>query len=559
MGAAQETLPTRWGPFLLLRLLGAGGMGKAYLARHPDWKSGLVVKRMHAQLLADRTIFKRFVHEAKVATYVRHKNVAQLVAMGTVGTEPFIATEFVFGIPLSRIIQRVEQSKISGVPYEIALKLGIALCDGIEAVHDARDVETGESLNLIHRDVGTRNVLIGFDGRLQVIDLGLGKSILADWQTATDVFAGSPDYMPPEQALGHRVDRRADVYSTAVTIWELIVGRKRINEAGIPARIKRAIEARPEQLVKYRPEASVDLEDAFKRAMAQDPSVRTPTIGLFRDRLQTELTRIGGPVRRADIVSWLDVACATIIAKDRRILEDAEAAAYDVHLPAPNLDNTQYLAAQPILFMAPMSEREDSEVDEPPPLGGLDGFLESSRRIRVRGTAEARHVARNMDRWFATLDRKLQIALVALPPIVALLIVIVVALPAPPEGLSVAPLVLPPPPVVVQPPTPPPIEPAPVPVAPPVVSPSDPSEPSDPADPDDATHDASAHKRVRLPPERLERKRTLVLRIRQLRKQRFDVSWQRRVTTLSTRLSRARTKASLDRIEGQITAMETAD
>ena len=188
-----DSFPERFGPFVLLKMLGAGGMGTAYLAFHPETEQLLVVKRMHPELIREQQIFKRFTHEAEVATHVRHPNVAALVAMGTVDKEPFLATEYVFGIQWSRIVDRVEESLIDPVPLGIALHLSVELVSGMQAIHEARHLETGAPLGLIHRDIGSRNVLIGFDGRVRLIDLGLGKSILSDWQTAHEVLAGSPD------------------------------------------------------------------------------------------------------------------------------------------------------------------------------------------------------------------------------------------------------------------------------------------------------------------------------------------------------------------------------
>jgi serine/threonine protein kinase len=81
------------------------------------------------------------------------------------------------------------------------LELGVGIARGVEAIHEAVNAETGVRLDLVHRDLGARNILVGTDGRPKIIDLGLGKSVMADWQTATNMVAGSPDYMPPEQAL----------------------------------------------------------------------------------------------------------------------------------------------------------------------------------------------------------------------------------------------------------------------------------------------------------------------------------------------------------------------
>ena len=432
MTSSEETLPVRFGPFLLLHVLGAGGMGKAYLGRHPDWEGRLVIKRMHAHFLEDQTIFKRFVHEAEVATYVRHSNIAQLVAMGTVGTEPFFATEHVFGVPISHLVHRLELGQTKPMPIGVALKIAIGLARGVEGIHDARDVDTGESLNLIHRDIGARNVLLGFDGRPVIIDLGLGKSILADWQTAANVFAGSPDYMPPEQALGKRVDRRADVYAAAVTIWELVAGRKRIDEAHVPQRSAAAIDAQPEPLLEYRPDAPKGLERLLQHAMAPDPEQRTATATVLREGLEREWARISPRVQTSHVEDWLEASCATVIAKERRGLEESEALDYDFDVDHTDAQ-TQILAAQPIMFMPPSPPREPSRGDEPAPAPILVA-ADSAKDVGVRAISKLREVAMQLlDSYIKLPRRERHIVSAGLAPLIVALIVVAGRRP-PPAG-----------------------------------------------------------------------------------------------------------------------------
>ena len=314
----------RFGPFVLLRPLGSGGMGTAHLASHPGTDRLLVVKRMHPALRGEPTLFKRFIHEAEVASHVFHANVASLVAMGTIDREPFLATEYVFGIQVSQIVDRVQREAVDPLPLPVALQIAVQLAAGINAVHEARHRETKERLGLVHRDVGARNVLVGFDGRVRLIDLGLGKSVLADWETAVEVLAGSPDYMPPEQALGHGVDARADVYAAAVVAWELLAGTKRIREDAVVARVRRALEAQPESLRDRRPDVPESLEQLLMRAMAPEPEARISSAAELHAGLQAELNRWRKRGRAIVVRRWLDAACATVIARERRALQQLQ-------------------------------------------------------------------------------------------------------------------------------------------------------------------------------------------------------------------------------------------
>ncbi|MBI2373792.1 MAG: serine/threonine protein kinase [Deltaproteobacteria bacterium] len=541
--AQAEVFPSRFGPFTLLRLLGAGGMGKAYLARHPDWPTLLVVKRMHAHFLEDQTSFKRFVHEAKVASYVRHPSVAAMVAMGTSGKEPFFATEHVFGIGAEEVIDDL-RSKKARMPLPVALYLSLDLVKGIEAIHEAVDTETGEPLGLIHRDIGSRNALIGFDGGLRIIDLGLGRSMLADWHTAANVIAGSPDYMPPEQAVGRRVDRRADVYAAAVVVWELITGLKRIDEPNIAKRIARAVHARPESLVEHRPDASRDLEAALMQAMASDMEDRTPIAQTLREALERELARLGSDIHRDDVVKWLGETYEPL--RKRRGDEIAEAereAADDTEEPA---DRTRILAAQPALFQrAPQQTRpmsHDLSATDPAPPKLSARVLERAFEM----AATTRKLAREL---VATLREEP----VWMKGTFAAMSVLVVGLslavfsgprpaPPPPPRPPARPAIAPEPPPV-EAPRPPPPEPLPL---------TPPSPPSEVEDPElDPPPEAAAPA-----PELGARKRSLTERMKRLRRARFDVAFQRQLTRLGQQLTRAKTEREIDEVEGRLRRLE---
>lgn len=536
MTAGSDNFPERFGPFVLLRMLGAGGMGTAYLALHPESEQLLVVKRMHPELMRETVIFKRFVHEAEVAAHVRHPNVAALVAMGTIDKEPFLATEFVFGIQASRIVDRVEESLIDPVPLGVALHLAVELVSGLQAVHEARHVKTGEPLGLIHRDVGARNVLIGFDGRVRLIDLGLGKSILSDWHTAHEVLAGSPDYMPPEQAMGAQVDRRADVYAAAVTIWELLAGKKRIREDSVPARLQRALGARPEPLIPLRPDASPRLEAILKTAMHPDPDRRTASAEILKRTLAEEALAVARRMSRDDIIAWLDAACATIIARDKRGLEEARASAKRVLEPKQR-PNTQLFVGRDVLstpsafgLYRPEAPAEELEIVEKqaPGLGGALGRLASA--------ADLGRVAE------APLAAKL--ALIVMGGMIMIAIAVVSAVLATPQDPDIKAVALPQP-------APPPAAPPPPQAPPPLATPGQdvpliappPYEPPPP-------------RRPKVPPALRQRKKRLLGKIRALRRVSFEVAWQRRLTRLSARLSRARTEEALDEIEGTLRRLE---
>ncbi len=556
----SDEFPERFGPFVLLRSLGVGGMGTAYLALHTETDALLVVKRMHPELMSEATIFKRFVHEAEVAAHVRHPNVAALIAMGSVDREPFLATEFVFGIQLSEIVERVETSVIDRVPLPIALHLSAELLSGLGAIHDARHQETGAPLGLIHRDVGARNVLVGFDGLVRLIDLGLGKSILADWQTAHQIVAGSPDYMAPEQAMGAEVDGRADVYAAAVTIWELLVGKKRIREETIASRLQRAIEAQPEPLLVHRAKAPRRLEAVLQMAMDPDPAIRTPTPEVFK-RALVDATR-KEVVDKEQVIAWLDSACATYIAKQRRGLDEARALAARMGRVRERPNTQLFVQGNDEMFASLSSPYQfyntEAPAQESPPVEASDSPGRERRGALARllsvanGPAVTGMVSMMDPQGFRKASSRERATFLGGLLGILLLIAAITAVIVSPERPGVTAVGLPTrmgaPPVPPKSPVKKLTPPAPPPEPPPVdASPTEPPvEAVEPPPP--PVRAVSAQTRAR--------KKALLKRVRRLRKKNFEIDWQRKLTKLSTRLSRARSARSLDEIEARLRKME---
>lgn len=552
----EEQLPARFGPFVLLSLLGAGGMGRAYLARHREWPRRLVVKRMHGHLLEDQSLLKRFEHEARVATFVRHPNVAALVAMGTVEGEPFFATEHVLGLAVSTLVERVEAGVMAALPLDVALQLAVGIARGVEAVHEAVNAETGARLDLVHRDIGARNILVGTDGLAKIIDLGLGKSAMSDWQTATNLVAGSPDYMPPEQALGKNVDRRADVYAAAVTIWELITGKKRIREPSIPARLARAIEAQPEPLLAYRPDASPRLEAILQQAMAPRVEARTPTATLFRTALERELEQLvrDPATPRVDPARWMAAACATAIAKETRAIEEAEA--NDPWRGESQGGHTQILVAHQLFKpdsqpRARKAHRSDTELEPE--------TVEAERRRSDTPRSEPRDTAVVPALAAGASSSKVSAVVAAVQPSpesIRLMLFVVAGIAIFLLGVLWARRSAP---VAVE-PLPSPAKPSPSSIfsglpPPPSLAGPPPTEPA--LDPDLVAESPDAGVALPpIPPAVQGAKRGLIERIRSLRKTRYDGDFQRKLTALSARVTRARTEGEIADIAGQISRLE---
>ncbi len=262
------------GKYRLIAELGHGGMAEVYLAvvRGPGGFNKLVViKQIRPQLAEDPEFLGMFLDEARLAARLSHPNVVQTNEVGQEGQRYFIAMEYLEGQPLNRIVHRLQKS--GGLPLALHLKIvGDALL-GLHHAHELVDYD-GTHLDVVHRDVTPHNVFVTYDGQVKVVDFGIAKALNSSTETRSGVLKGKVSYMAPEQARGERVDRRADVFSVGVMMWEAVTGKrmwKGVPDITILERLLRGDVPTPRSV---RPDVPEKLEAIIRKALAQERADR---------------------------------------------------------------------------------------------------------------------------------------------------------------------------------------------------------------------------------------------------------------------------------------------
>ena len=209
------------GPYEILSLLGAGGMGEVYLARDSRLERTVAVKVLPAELIDNREQLKRFVQEAKAASSLNHPNIITIYDIGSEGGIDFVVMEYVAGKTLDHLIPR------KGMRVDEALKLVIQMADALAKAHSA---------GIVHRDLKPTNVMVTDNGLVKVLDFGLAKLTEVagsdDGATRTQslteegMIVGTVSYMSPEQAEGKKVDVRSDIFSFGAVLYEMVSGQK---------------------------------------------------------------------------------------------------------------------------------------------------------------------------------------------------------------------------------------------------------------------------------------------------------------------------------------------
>ncbi len=211
----------RLGPYEIVELLGAGGMGEVYRARDPRLERTVAIKILPPHLAQDETYRQRFQREARSASALSHPNIAHVYDVGEQDGTHFIAMEYVEGENLRALVTRgaLEPDRVAEV--------GVQMASALEEAH---------SRGVVHRDIKPANAVVSAKGQVKVLDFGLaryarpGGDLLdsghsTEAQTQAGIVMGTVPYMSPEQALGQPVDARTDIFSLGVLLYELATGR----------------------------------------------------------------------------------------------------------------------------------------------------------------------------------------------------------------------------------------------------------------------------------------------------------------------------------------------
>ena len=214
------------GKYRLLAELGHGGMAEVFLAvvRGPAGFNKLVVlKQIRPQLAEDPELLDMFLDEARLAARLNHPNVVQTNEVGQERGRYFIAMEYLEGQPLNRVLHRLQRS--GGLPLHLHLRAVSEVLAGLHHAHEIADYD-GTPLGVVHRDITPHNIFITYDGQVKIVDFGIAKALSSSSETRTGVLKGKVAYMAPEQARGEPVDRRADLFSVGIMLWEAATGKR---------------------------------------------------------------------------------------------------------------------------------------------------------------------------------------------------------------------------------------------------------------------------------------------------------------------------------------------
>ncbi|HWN22538.1 MAG TPA: serine/threonine-protein kinase [Gaiellaceae bacterium] len=264
----------------LKHVVGTGGMSSVYCARDTLLERDVALKILHEHFSEDDDYVERFRREARAAAQLSHPGIVTVIDRGEEDGRQFIVFEFVDGETLKELVERG-----GPMPVRRALELGLEIGRALAFAHQQ---------GLVHRDVKPQNVLLNGDGRAQVTDFGIARTLDAVGHTETGTVLGTSHYIAPEQARGERVDAQTDVYSFGVVLYELLAGE--VPYAGdnfLTVAMKHVSEPVP-SVLERRTDCPLRLASLIEGCMAKEPAERPASMDEVVAELQACLAELDG-------------------------------------------------------------------------------------------------------------------------------------------------------------------------------------------------------------------------------------------------------------------------
>jgi serine/threonine-protein kinase len=263
------------GRYKLIQMVGGGGMANVYLARDMILDRDVALKILRMDFNNDEEFIKRFNREAQSATSLAHPNIVSIYDVGEEDSIYYIVMEYVDGFTLKQYIQ-----KYYPIPVDEALDIMRQITAAISHAHHN---------GIIHRDIKPQNILIDKEGTVKITDFGIALALSATNITQTNAVLGSVHYLSPEQARGGMANKKSDIYSLGIVMFELLTGRLPFSgESAVSIALKHLQSETPSPK-RWNSEIPQSVENIILKATAKDSYYRYESVDSMEDDIRTSL------------------------------------------------------------------------------------------------------------------------------------------------------------------------------------------------------------------------------------------------------------------------------
>ncbi|HEX3764963.1 MAG TPA: serine/threonine-protein kinase [Kofleriaceae bacterium] len=292
MSRAAAEVGSTANSYQILAKLASGGMAEIFLAR-AEGVAGVerycVLKRILRDRASDVQFVQMFLDEARLAAQLQHPNIAQVYDIGKLGDSFFFTMEYVHGETVRALLHRaVELRRKLPIPCVLTIVAGAAA--GLHHAHVRVGVD-GRALGIVHRDVSPSNLMASYEGSVKLVDFGVAKASDRAHETKSGTVKGKISYLSPEQCRGKRVDRRSDLFSLGICLWEMLTAERLYRRASDFENMNAIASEPPPPPSSRRADIPPEIDALVLRLLAKDPDARCQTADEVVDAIETLAAR----------------------------------------------------------------------------------------------------------------------------------------------------------------------------------------------------------------------------------------------------------------------------
>ena len=322
--------PETYGPYFLLEKIAVGGMAELFRAKRTGvegFEKVVAVKRILPHLSDNKEFVDMFIAEAKMVAGLSHPNIVPIFDLGKIEKSYYIAMEYVHGRDLRSILKRAAERGIS-IPQDLAVLIASKLSSALDYAHRKKD-DQGQKMRIVHRDISPQNILISFEGDVKLTDFGIAKAATKATAHESGALRGKLLYMSPEQAWGKPMDRRSDIFSLGLVLYEMLTGQRPFLGSSELSILEMVRECRIAPAASVNAAIPEGLAQATMKALARDPAERyADAAGMQAD---LEILHEQRPPTAADISRFMGL----LFEQEERGEPVADEHTSGIHRPAP--------------------------------------------------------------------------------------------------------------------------------------------------------------------------------------------------------------------------------
>lgn len=307
------------GRYALHAELASGGMATVHIGRlmgPVGFARTVAIKRLHAHFAKDPEFVSMFLDEARLAGRIRHPNVVPVLDVVAEQGELFLVMDYIHGDSLSKLLRQVREQG-ERMPLGVAVSILAGALQGLHAAHETTN-DQGEPLEIVHRDISPQNIMVGADGITRVADFGIAKAAGRAQSTQDGQLKGKLCYMAPEQLAQRPVDRRTDVYSASVVLWEALTGQRLFQADEPAALVMRILQGNRTKPSKINPDVPPALDAIVMKGLTPNPNLRFQTAREMAFALEDACP----PTTPARVGAWVEqVVAESLKARNVKVAE----------------------------------------------------------------------------------------------------------------------------------------------------------------------------------------------------------------------------------------------